>query len=49
MSLSVARPIVVEAGRGAGVGARRIRMMLVASFDPSPPLRLAAGLISVGV
>ena len=51
MSLSVARPMVVVPGRGAGGDAptRRMRITLVAKFDPSPPLRLADGLIWVGV
>src|SRR5258705_7807753 len=49
MSLSVARPIVVVPGGGAGAGPRRILIMFVAMFDPSPPLGLADGLSSVGV
>ena len=36
MSLSVARPTVVVPGGEAG-GPRRIRIMLIARFDPSPP------------
>src|SRR3979411_2084453 len=47
MSLSVARPTVTAPG-GAADGPRRIRIMLIARFDPSPP-RLAESFIEVGI
>src|SRR5262245_16465412 len=47
MSLSVARPTVMVPGGEAGGDPRRIRIMLVARFDPSPPPSLAEGVTAV--